>query len=213
MARERRDRYREKVATEPSLIAEKKKCSKCGEVKGSDDFYRNNSSSDGLTQYCKACTSKYYWERRNSRLATDPHYRLKIELGMEIREKLGEYIWHLKFGRKLRRHQRASKPRSMRQEKWEIRHFNPKYNKYAFSKKYHLPYTAVELAEHLEAQFKPGMNWENFSSWHIDHIKPDSLFKYKSPKNKQFQASWSLGNLQPLWAEENLRKGAKWEGD
>jgi len=46
MARERRDRYREKVATEPSLIAEKKKCSKCGEVKGSDDFYRNNSSSE-----------------------------------------------------------------------------------------------------------------------------------------------------------------------
>lgn len=74
-----------------------------------------------------------------------------------------------------------------------------------------LPYTINELIHHLEDQFKPGMTWNNHGiyGWHIDHIIPDSLFKYKSVKDKAFQESWSLSNLQPLWAEDNLRKSNK----
>lgn len=68
-------------------------------------------------------------------------------------------------------------------------------------------YTCKELLEHLESKFKDGMTWDNYGShWHIDHIKPKSLFKYSSIEDPQFRECWALGNLQPLEAKENLIK-------
>ena len=34
-----------------------KKCPDCGEVKSSDDFYKNKAARDGLNTYCKVCWS------------------------------------------------------------------------------------------------------------------------------------------------------------
>ncbi len=72
-------------------------------------------------------------------------------------------------------------------------------------------YTLEELMTHLESQFKPGMTWENHgrSGWHIDHIRPIASFNFTSPDDPEFKECWSLENLRPLWAEENLRKGAE----
>jgi hypothetical protein len=64
-----------------------------------------------------------------------------------------------------------------------------------------------ELKEHLENQFKEGMNWDNRGEWHIDHIIPLSSAKTKEELIKLNHYS----NLQPLWAKENLCKGAKLE--
>ena len=69
-----------------------------------------------------------------------------------------------------------------------------------------LPYTVDDLMRHLEKQFAKGMNWQNYGKWHIDHIRPDCSFKYKGVGDKEFQKCWSLKNLQPLWAIDNLRK-------
>lgn len=77
----------------------------------------------------------------------------------------------------------------------------------------HLPYTIDELRNHLEAQFTDGMNWDAFLEGriHIDHVRPLSSFDYEAPDDPQFQAAWSLDNLQPLWAEDNLRKSDRLE--
>ena len=72
-----------------------------------------------------------------------------------------------------------------------------------------LPYTIEELKCHLEGLFLLGMTWGNYGKWHIDHIKPDSSFEYKSTLDPGFQESWALDNLQPLWAVDNLKKGNK----
>jgi hypothetical protein len=58
---------------------------------------------------------------------------------------------------------------------------------------------------YMEAQFLPGMTWENHGLWECDHIVP--LASGKTPEE-----IWKLchyTNLQPLWAEDNRRKGAK----
>jgi len=72
-------------------------------------------------------------------------------------------------------------------------------------------YTKDDLKQHLESQFINGMNWKEFlkGNIHIDHIIPKSLFKYSSPENREFKQCWALENLQPLWAEENIKKGNK----
>lgn len=72
-----------------------------------------------------------------------------------------------------------------------------------------LNYTVEELMNHLESKFQEGMSWDNRNSWHIDHIVADCNFNYSSFEDEEFKKSWGLSNLQPLWAEDNLKKGAK----
>ena len=63
------------------------------------------------------------------------------------------------------------------------------------------------LKTHLEQQFKPHMNWDNYGKWHIDHHK--AMAKFDLFKEEELLECCNYSNLRPLWAEENLRKGAK----
>jgi hypothetical protein len=63
------------------------------------------------------------------------------------------------------------------------------------------------LMGHLEAQFSDGMSWANYGEWHVDHIRPCARFDLTDPAQQRECFHWS--NLQPLWAEENIRKGAR----
>ena len=67
-------------------------------------------------------------------------------------------------------------------------------------------YDKEDLQIYLESLFEANMTWDNYGKWHIDHIIPLSFFKYKSTDDVEFKYCWSLNNLQPLWAEENLNK-------
>ena len=72
-------------------------------------------------------------------------------------------------------------------------------------------YTLQDLREHLESQFQSGMTWDNHGihGWHIDHIIPKASFNFITYEDPEFLKCWALDNLQPLWAEDNLRKGTK----
>ncbi len=68
-------------------------------------------------------------------------------------------------------------------------------------------YTAAELMNHLEKQFDKKMNWENYDTyWTVDHIKPRTLFKYKTAEEEGFKKCWALRNLQPLEKTANNKK-------
>jgi hypothetical protein len=67
--------------------------------------------------------------------------------------------------------------------------------------------TVKECIAHLEAQFQPGMTWENYGAWHVDHIKPISSFNILDPEQQRICFNYT--NLQPLWGEDNLAKGAR----
>jgi hypothetical protein len=63
------------------------------------------------------------------------------------------------------------------------------------------------LKNYLEARFLPGMNWENRSEWHIDHIIPCKAFDLSNPE--QQKKCFHYSNLRPLWVKDNLRKNGK----
>ena len=72
-----------------------------------------------------------------------------------------------------------------------------------------LKYSPNDLIEHLEKQFMDNMTWDNYGKWHVDHIQPISSFDIKAIGDNEFMRCWSLGNLQPLWGEENIKKSNK----
>ena len=72
-----------------------------------------------------------------------------------------------------------------------------------------LQYTPEDLIAHLENQFTDGMSWENYGEWHVDHLLPISLHNIQEIGDEEFMKCWSLSNLQPLWADENIRKSNK----
>lgn len=63
----------------------------------------------------------------------------------------------------------------------------------------------AELMRHIEMQFVDGMSWENRNAWHVDHRIPLSSGKTEEELVKLNHFT----NLQPLWALDNRRKGAK----
>lgn len=74
-----------------------------------------------------------------------------------------------------------------------------------------LPYTSVQLKEHLESLWEPWMNWDNYGgnlndprkTWHIDHITPQCKFSFTSMDDEEFIECWRLNNLRPLEKIEN----------
>lgn len=61
------------------------------------------------------------------------------------------------------------------------------------------------LIEHIEAQFKEGMNWDNYGQWHLDHIIPLDSANTEPDLYKLCHYT----NLQPLWALDNIKKSNK----
>jgi len=69
-------------------------------------------------------------------------------------------------------------------------------------------YSSSDLVRNIESKFSEGMTWDNYGEWHIDHKKPISAFIQEGITDPKVINA--LDNLQPLWAIENLKKGAKY---
>jgi hypothetical protein len=67
-----------------------------------------------------------------------------------------------------------------------------------------------ELKTYIENQFTEGMTWDNYGmdGWHVDHIKPLAM----ANSEEEIIASNHYSNLQPMWALDNLKKGATFDG-
>lgn len=67
--------------------------------------------------------------------------------------------------------------------------------------------TIDEFRRHIETQFTPGMSWDNYGAWHLDHIRP--LISFDLTEIEQARAACHYTNYQPLWAIDNHRKFTK----
>lgn len=213
-----------------------KYCSKCRLDKESTLFYKNKSKSDGLSNWCKICTNndiktrrhkykeqdkvyskKYYIE--NKQYFTDYNKRYCKQYYIQNKETIKSNVNEYRINNK----KKVNKTRLKYIHK-QLK-INPlfklcrylrsrlnqaiKNNFKSGSAVRDLGCTIDQLKIHLESQFQPGMNWDNWSTngWHIDHIKPLSSFDLTD--REELLKAVHYTNLQPLWAVDNLKKGSK----
>jgi hypothetical protein len=193
-----------------------KRCRKCGEVKALNDFYKRDGAKDEHRNDCKWCSKK---DRSLRYLSNAPKEKIamkKWEAGH--RDKVN--VSHRKWG--INNPKRLSEIRKKYDDK-KRNTLKGKLNAHitygiwrslkGLKKGCHwedlVGYTVDQLKSHLEKQFLPGMSWENYGKWHIDHKIPVAVFNITSFQDIDFHKCWALDNLQPMWKIDNLKKHKK----
>ena len=172
------------------------RCAKCANVLPRSAFHQDLSAKNGLRCYCKTCANtlslKFYHTCPTAKI----HNKLNKRKNKETARKwsLNKYKTDPQFRlRKLIRNR-------IRQSLKQNGKSEPTMKLLGCSIDF--------LRQHLESQFKSGMTWENQGKiWHIDHIKPCASFDLTQPEQQRI--CFHFSNLQPLFAEDNLKKGAK----
>jgi len=95
--------------------------------------------------------------------------------------------------------------RAIKYARTRVAHMIRKNNLKSKSKKLGCDFKTFKA--HIENKFYPGMSWENYGEWHIDHIFPLSV-AIKISEEKFFECC-HYTNLQPLWAVDNIKKNNK----
>lgn len=191
-----------------------KQCSKCGIVKQLNEFYRQ-TTKDGFQYQCKKCHIQNVkeWRNKNPKKALENikiwqqknraklqetkkrwyhKNREKIRIKDRLRYKKKRFTIKENLDGKISRRIRESLQNNKGGRHWESL----------------VGYTINDLKQHIESLFTEGMTWELLMQGkiHIDHKIPISFFKYDKPEDQEFQYCWSLDNIQPLWAKDNLFK-------
>lgn len=168
-------------------------CTKCTIAKESSAYFKCNKAKSGLQSQCKICKLVSVKNAPSSSLLQK---RLKAKTE-KYRATRRDYHHKTKLARNISRRIRQSLKLIRKSTTWQNL----------------VDYTLEDLKSHLQSQFKGEMCWENYGKiWHIDHIKPISLFSIVSETCEDFKACWRLTNLQPLFVIDNLRKSTKLNG-
>ena len=191
-----------------------KKCVKCGIEKELTEFHKHKKQKDGLRTRCKTCRKEDYQDNRENILEQQKEYyknnrESRLEYVKEYQKNNKEKLMQYQLEYQKERCQNDPTYKMIRNYRKRTREA---YHKASAIKTQGtmelLGCSGEQLKEHLEKQFQPGMTHENYGEWHIDHIRPCSSFDLSDPK--QEQACFHYTNLQPLWAQHNLSKGAKY---
>lgn len=188
-----------------------KTCSKCKETKDLTGFIKDKSAKSGYTSTCKSCryeksnewARKNYKENKKEVLERNKAWRSenwdsvskqRKESGYNIRS---QKKWYHNKGKYDIQHVLKERLRS------RIRNVITKGYKSAPTLEL-LGCDIEELKSHLESQFQKGMTWDNYGEWHMDHVQPCCSFDLSIEENQK--KCFHYSNLQPLWAEDNLKK-------
>lgn len=191
---------------------EKKICSKCNIEKEVCEYNKQKISKDGYRNYCKLChleySQKYVTENFDKyKNYQDVYHSNNVE---NHRKKSSEYYQNNKekVHKYLKYKYDTDEIFKLRVTvRTRINVFLRKKNITKKNKTFNLVGCSPEfLKEYIEKQFTEGMCWELFGAHiHIDHIIPLSSAKSEDEIYKLCHYT----NLQPLWAEDNLKKGGK----
>lgn len=149
------------------------------------------------------------WRKKNIRKYRE--YQNKYKKGKDFKQYLTKYRKTLKYQTYIKTYwKNRRKNDALYRLKCNLRKRLRKYLKLKnFKKKKSsiklLGCSLEKFKIYLESKFVSGMSWDNYGEWHIDHIVP-----LASAKNEtELYNLCHFSNLQPLWALDNQKKGAK----
>lgn len=188
-----------------------KKCNICSVPKLLREYNKSSQHKSGYRNYCRDCQremARKYEERMGESLKE--RKRIWEENNKEKLKEIRKKTW-LKHGKRWAkiRYERIKSSETEYLKVLMRRRIRAILKSKNIKKR--LPSEAVvgcsyhELKIYLESKFTDGMNWENQGSWHLDHIIPLSSAKTEEEIYKLCHYT----NLQPLWAQDNLKKGKK----
>lgn len=208
-----------------------KVCTRCETEKSKDEFYIHSKKTGVLSAICKICSKydskewkdgnreKYLYNKRSEyKRNKERHNAYSKEYSIKhsaIISKKGRerYLRTRDDRREIRKvydSEYSKRPHVRLANNLRTRIRSALFgNKKIGSAVKDLGCTIGDLMERFESLFEPGMTWDNYGlyGWHIDHIKP--LSKFDLTNREQFLEACHYTNLQPLWAKDNLSKGAK----
>ena len=203
-----------------------KKCYLCKAELPILNFSRNKSKKDGYSSACKECDSKISKEYRNkntdilAKKAKERAEKNKVHIAAyqkEYRERNKKILdlydreraktperkkRNIENQRKRLKEDRAARVifRVRNRVGNFLRRQNEKYSKtLGCSKDFFFQY--------IESLFQPGMTWNNYPDWELDHKIPLSVAYANGPD--AFKEACHYTNVQPLWKHDNRVKGNK----
>ena len=192
-------------------------CTKCGIKKPLSEFSKHKAYRGGYRHQCKQCIKIYQktyqknWRKNNKKWLKEYNIKIKDKL-----KKIKKLDWLKNKDKYTNLHTKRCKERYNTDFRFRLivglrnkLRSALKMNRKSLSTMFLIGCEIDYLMFHIQEQFQPGMSWDNYGEWHIDHIKPCALFDLSQP-SEQYKC-FNYTNLQPLWAEENLSKGAKYE--
>lgn len=187
-------------------------CTGCGETKLRAKFY-TRSKNGQVIQPCRECAKA---QSRAKPTPPDVKRRSRIRNAESIAKYQRKYVArpehkarrNAALRARLKADPRFAIERALRRCLADhVRHALTRKSASAFAL---LGCSTEQFLKHLETRFQSGMSWTNWGrgrgKWHIDHRKPIAAFDLRDPQEQQ--ECFHHTNLQPLWQEENLRKGA-----
>ena len=193
------------------------KCNKCNILKDLECFSKNKASKKGIKFTCKECDTKrsklYYIniideikEKHKLYFEKNKDYLNQKQKEYYILNKdyIKEYMYEYQKNKletdslyKLKVNYRNRVRKSFKSKYWQ------KNN----TTQHILGCEFIDFKNYIESKFTENMNWNNQGKWHIDHIIP----LYLATTEEELIKLCHYTNLQPLWAEDNLKKGIKYE--
>lgn len=171
-------------------------CSKCGIEKPVSEFHKASKTKDGYYQQCILCRNIYFKNHKGEKAKYDKKWRRQNAKRLLEKKKIYQ------------------KNRKLIDKKYHI--FSNYRNRInmslingtkGFKTMFLIGCEIDYLMYHLQQQFKSGMSWDNYGrgGWEVDHIIPCASFDLS--KSEEQIKCFNYKNLQPLWAEENIKKG------
>lgn len=179
-----------------------KECTKCNEVKELTEFSKDRK---GLSCHCKECRKDYAkrYQQQNKKKIKERQARWRENNKDIISER--NKLWFQNNKEKVadyRRKRYASDPTFKIRTVLHARLYKALNGTSKSASTIELLGCTPEHARfHIESQFTEGMTWDNI---HIDHIQPCASFDLEDPNEQR--KCFHYTNLQPLLAEDNLRK-------
>ena len=160
-----------------------KVCIVCNISKEVSDFRNRNT--------CKVCENKIRYQKKKEKRKNDSLYDEKLKKYDVQRKRRKELNPIHRTIQSLRSHLRK-----IRNDRGYIKNGN-------MSKIIGIEWNEFKI--YFESKFQPGMNWDNHGEWEYDHIIPVS----SASSIDEIERLFHYTNLQPLWKEDNRRKGNK----